>query len=168
MDAVFEFLRRSVEELLARGGGPLHFRFLVMPTVVTLLAVRAGLRAARQGEPMFLWTFLRRPEERGRLLRAARKDIGRVVVVALVMDTAYQLIVLRRFHVGQALIVACFTAVLPYLLFRGPIAQLAWFVRRRSLRATDVVPASPAQGAGGPDTPPGAGERPGRPRPPGR
>jgi hypothetical protein len=50
MDAVLESLTRGVEQLLGRASGPLQFRLVVMPTVVTLLAIRAGLRDARDGK----------------------------------------------------------------------------------------------------------------------
>jgi hypothetical protein len=124
MDAILEMLARGVEQLLGRASGPLHLRLVMMPTVVTILAIKAGLRDARDGAPPFLWTILSNPAERPRLLRSAVKDIGRVFVVALVLDTTYQLLVLREFHVGQLLIVAVACAIVPYVLIRGPITRL--------------------------------------------
>ena len=93
-----------------------------MPGVVTLLAIRAGLRDAREGRPPFLWALLFRPPERARLVRSAVHDVGRVLVVALVVDTAYQLVFLRAFHPLQALVVAALCALLPYVAVRGPVA----------------------------------------------
>ena len=124
MDAITEALSRAVDQLLGRASGPLHFRLLMMPTVVTILAIRAGLKDARQGEPAFLWGIIAGPGERRRRLLAAWKDIARIFVVALVLDTVYQLMVFRAFYVLQTLIVAVVCAILPYVLFRGPVTRL--------------------------------------------
>lgn len=130
MNELLEMLNLRWEHLLGRAGGPLHFRFLMMPTVVTILAIRAGLRDARESRPGFVWMFLTRRSERRGLLRSALKDIGRILIVALVLDTAYQIIVFRTFYPGEALIVAFVCAVVPYVLFRGPISVLIRFLRK--------------------------------------
>ena len=117
-------LNRGVEQLLGRSIGPLQFRLFVMPTVVTLIAIRAGLRDARQGQPAFLWAIITDPTDRRRRLLAAWKDITRIFIVALVLDTLYQLMVHHAFYVGQTLIVAVTCAILPYVLFRGPTTRL--------------------------------------------
>jgi hypothetical protein len=96
-----------------------------MPTVVAILAIRAGVRDAREERPVSMREMLTNPARRRRLLRSGLKDIGKIFIVAIVLDTAYQLIVLRAFYVVQALIVAVTCAVVPYVLFRVPIASLA-------------------------------------------
>ena len=125
MDAIAEAFARGVEQLLARIDGPLHFRLVMMPTVVTILAIRAAIRDARAGEPAFLWAVLTKPRERRRLLRSAMKDIGRVFIVAIVVDTTYQLLVLHWLYPLQLLIVAVACAIVPYVLLRGPITRVA-------------------------------------------
>ena len=135
MDAIGELITRGAQELVDRFDGPLHFRLFVMPTVVTLVAIRAGLRDAREGRPAFLWAILTNRQERPKLLRSALKDIGRIFLVAIVLDTAYQLFVLHAFHVGQTLIVAVACAVVPYVLVRGPAMRIA--------RALGRTPAPP-------------------------
>ena len=40
--------------------------------------------------------MLTEPTERRRLFRSGTKDVGKIFVVAVVLDTAYQLFVLRR------------------------------------------------------------------------
>lgn len=111
--------------MLGRTIGPLQFRLIVMPTVVTLLAIRAGLRDARTGEPAFLWGIISDSSRRRQRMLAAWKDITRIFIVAIVLDTVYQVFVLRAFYVVQALIVAVACAIVPYALFRGPTARLA-------------------------------------------
>jgi hypothetical protein len=120
-----EFLRHGVEQLLDRASGPLHFRLVIMPTTVTILAIRAALRDARAGNPAFLWAAITDPAERRRVLRSALKDIGRIFVFAIVLDTTYQLTVLKQFHIVQLLTVAVACAIVPYVLVRGPVNRIA-------------------------------------------
>jgi len=136
--AIEEFLSRWFEQLFARASGPLNFRLVVMPTVVTILAVRAHLRDVRAGNPIFLWAFLSNPTERRRLFRSGLKDFGRIFVVACVLDTTYQIVVLREFYPVQMLIVAVVCALVPYFLVRGPIMRLAHLLHRRWGGAADT------------------------------
>ena len=138
MDAILEILNRGVEQLLGRSVGPLQFRLVVMPTVVTILAIRAGLRDARQGQPSFLWGVFSEPAQRRRRLLAGWRDIARIFVIALVLDTVYQVIVLRAFYVGQALIVAAACAIVPYILFRSSTTLLARYLSGKKAHAISV------------------------------
>jgi len=147
-----EIIARGVEQLLGRAGGPLHFRLFFMPLVVTFLATRAGLRDAREGQPAFLWAILTAPSERGRLLRSAVRDVGRVFLMAMVLDTTYQLLVLRAFYPVQLLIVAVACALVPYALIRGPVTRLArGFYRNGSGRAGSSDHRPPKKPEGGPE-----------------
>ena len=124
-------LSHAVEQLLGRASGPMHLRLVIMPTMVTILAIRAGLRDAREGRPAFLWAVFTNPAERRNLLRDGAKDIGRMFLFALVLDTTYQLAVLREFHIIQLLIVAIACAIVPYALIRGPVTRLARVLLKR-------------------------------------
>jgi hypothetical protein len=131
MEAILEALSRSIAPLIARFDGPLHFRLVVMPIVVTILAVRAHLRDVRAGNPIPLGAFLTSSTERRRLFRSGLEDFGRVFVIACVLDTVYQLLVFRAFYPGQMLIVAVVCAIVPYFLVRGPILRGGHFLRQR-------------------------------------
>lgn len=131
MDASMEILSRGIEQLFGRTAGPLTFRLVVMPTVVSIIAIRAGLHDAKEGRPAFLWEFFINPSERRRLLGNAWKDIGRIIIIALVLDTVYQLMALRAFYIVQAMIVAFVCAVVPYVLFRGPTTRLTRQIYRK-------------------------------------
>ena len=102
-----------------------------MPTVVTILAIRAHLRDVREGRPTVLWSFFRSSTERRRLLRSGLKDIGKVFIVACVLDTTYQILVLPSFHPGEVLVVAVMCAIVPYLLVRGPVTRIARLLYRK-------------------------------------
>jgi hypothetical protein len=127
----------------------LHLRLVIMPIVVTILAIRAGLRDAREERPVLMGEILTSPARRRRLVRSGLKDIGRIVIVAIVLDTVYQLIALRAFYVVQALIVAVACAIVPYVLLRGPIARLARAFSGKRHGTTSVTAANIADGKEG-------------------
>jgi hypothetical protein len=54
-----------------------------------------------------------------------------VVVVALVLDLAYQIIVLRFVYPAEAIIVAFVVVIVPYLILRGLVTRLAGHSRRQ-------------------------------------
>ena len=102
----------------------MNFRLVVMPTVVTILAVRAHQRDVREGRSTALGAFFKDPVERRRLFRSGLKDFGRVFVIAVVLDTTYQLLVFRWVYPGEVLFIAIVCAVVPYFLVRGPITRI--------------------------------------------
>lgn len=121
---IIEEFSRAIEQLLGRAGGPLHIRLLIQPAIAITIAIRAGLQDARENKPPFLWYFVKNTAERKKLIRAAWKDIGRLLVVAFIIDSLYQLFVLKTFYLFQALIVTCVLALLPYVILRGIITRL--------------------------------------------
>jgi hypothetical protein len=127
-----EILTRFWDQLIAQPSGPLAFRLILQPIMVTILAIIDGVKDARAGRPLYTWTLLTDPAHRASYLREGLKRVSRVIVFALVMDAIYQFIVLRRFYPGEALVTAFVVAVLPYLLIRGPIARIARHLNRRS------------------------------------
>ncbi len=125
MDAILEMLSRGIEQLRGRASDPLHLRLVLMPTVVTIIAIRAGIRDARDGQPAFLWGLITRPAQRKERLLSARSHISRILLVACVLDTIYQVAFLRAFYPIQVFIVAIGCAILPYVLIRGPANRIA-------------------------------------------
>jgi hypothetical protein len=120
-----EVLARGWANLIGRLDGPMHFRFIVQPTVAVLIALRAGLRDARANRPPFLWTLYRNPEHRSEQLRDAWKQIGTVFVVAALLDSFYQLRVHASVFALELLTTATLLALVPYVLVRGPVARIA-------------------------------------------
>ena len=51
--------------------------------------------------------------------------------MAIVLDTAYQLVVFQWVYPGQLLTVAIVCAVVPYVLVRGPITRIARLLHRK-------------------------------------
>lgn len=123
---VSEFFTRFGDMLIGREHGPLHFRFILQPLVAVVLAIRVGLRDAREGRPpYFFWAIFTDKARRPELLQLAWKDVGKVFCVALVLDLIYELIIWRRVYPTQAILVAMVLAIVPYLLVRGPATRIA-------------------------------------------
>ena len=143
MEALVEAVMSRVEHLLGRAGGPLNFRLLIMPLVVAFLAVRAGMRDAREGQPPFFRTLVAKPLERRRLIRSALKDVGKIFIVAVVLDTTYQLLFLKAFYLGELLVVAVACAILPYLVLRSAVSIPMRRIYRKHPQATGQSPTNP-------------------------
>lgn len=118
-------LARTLEDIVARFDGPLHFRFIFQPLMAAIFAIRDGSRDARAGRTPF--RLISDPAHRREVLLTSWKSVGKVFVMALILDAVYQFKVLRWFYPGQALLVALFLAIVPYLLLRGPVN---WLTRR--------------------------------------
>ncbi len=132
MDTFLNILTLGLDQLLGRLSGPLNFRLVVMPTVVTVLALRAAWKDHRDGRPAFLGLLIQDPVERNRLFQQALKNIGRIFIVAVVLDVTYQLIVFRWVYPGMVLVVAVLCAIVPYVLVRGPLYLLVHFLLRKA------------------------------------
>jgi hypothetical protein len=102
----------------------MHFRFFAQPLMAMLFAIRDGKRDAREGRCAYLWTFLTDRAQRRYLFESGWKGISKVFVLACVLDIAYQIMEWRRLKPLQVLLTAAVLAVIPYILFRGPINRL--------------------------------------------
>ena len=116
---------RFWDELIGRADGPLTLRLFLQPTMAAFFAIRSGIRDGREGRPPYLATLIRDPANRGGLLREAWKDVGKVFVIAMVLDVVYQLIEIHTVRPLQILIVPIFLAIVPYLILRGPASRLS-------------------------------------------
>ena len=120
-----ETLTRIWNEIVGRTSGPVALRFILQPLMATVLAVRSGLGDARAGKPAFLWTIVSDPAGRRATLRSGWKDIGKVFVIACVLDGVYQVVKHHDLRVLPMLVMAVFLAIVPYALVRGPVTRLA-------------------------------------------
>jgi hypothetical protein len=123
-----EILTRIWENLSGRVGGPMTFRLILQPAMAAIFAVRSGLKDAKEGRPAHLGALFSDSVNRRNMLQDGWNSVGRIFIFAIVMDLVYQLIVLRWFYPGEALLVAATLALLPYLVIRGIVNCIA---RRR-------------------------------------
>jgi len=98
--------------------------------VALALAVRDGIRDAREGRSPYLWSLLTEPAHRRESLRSGSKSVGRTFVVAVVLDVLYQVFVLKGGRPVAGLLVAVVLALVPYALLRGPVNRVARALRR--------------------------------------
>jgi len=122
---VEEILSRFFENLIDRVSGPMKFRLILQPLMATIFAIRNGLKDAKEGRPPYFWGLFTHPEQRLDMLRDGWKRVGKVFVMAIIIDLVYQWIVSRRFYPFEALLVAIILAFIPYLLIRGPVDRIA-------------------------------------------
>ena len=128
---------RIADNLVARVSGPMKFRLVLQPVMASFFAIRAGLADARAGKPPYFWGLLSDPGQREDMIKDGWKSIGKVFVLALVLDVVYQIIVLRFVYPGEAIIVAFVLAIAPYLILRGLTTRLA-----RTKNAASTPPAN--------------------------
>ncbi len=120
-----EVRERFWHDLLDRPDGVMRFRFVLQPAMAAIAALRDGVEDAKLGRSPFIWTLLNSPSERTGRLAEGVISTARVLLLGLCMDTVYQLIVLKTFYPGEAVVVAIVLAFVPYLILRGPIARIA-------------------------------------------
>ena len=119
-----ELTVRFWEEITARPSGPMALRFYIQPAFATFLAVRDGMRDARNGRPAFFWAVLLDAGHRREMLHSGWRSIGKLLCMAVLLDLVYQALVIRHFRPLEAIFIAALLGVVPYVLFRGPINRL--------------------------------------------
>ena len=135
---------RIVENLFARLDGPLHFRLIVQPLMATIFAIIDGVKDAKTGKPAYFWALLVTPHYREELLKEGWKSVGKIFILAVILDIVYQLKVHSTVYPGEMLIVAFILAIVPYVVLRGPINRIVRRIINRNRQ--DIVPAKIAGG----------------------
>jgi hypothetical protein len=127
-----EIWHRYIESLFARLDGPLHFRLIVQPTMAAIFAVIDGVKDAKLGRPAYFWAVVSNPEQRKELIKVGWKRIGKIFILAVILDVIYQLKVTHWVYPGETLTVAILLAIVPYLVLRGPINRLVRWRRNKT------------------------------------
>jgi hypothetical protein len=132
MEDALSLVARFWHEIAARPDGPMAFRFYLQPLMAMFFAVRDGLRDAREGRPAYGWSLFtaHSGQERRTLMHDAWRSVGKVFILACVLDIVYQIIVLKGLRPVETLFVATILALVPYILLRGPVNRLARHSRR--------------------------------------
>ena len=123
-----EILRRGWDDLVGRIGGPMSLRLIIQPLVATIFAVIAGLRDAREGRLPFLWAVITKPRRRHELLGQGWRDVGKVFIVAVILDAIYQVAVQGGIFTLELLITATVLALVPYMILRDLVSRVARLV----------------------------------------
>ena len=120
-----DVLTHIADGVTARITGPMKFRLVLQPAMAAFFAIRSGLADAKAGRPPYFWSLLRDGAEREAMLKDGWKSVGRVFILAVVLDVVYQLYVLHFVYAPQALAVALLLAIVPYLILRGLVTRVA-------------------------------------------
>ena|ERR1022692_4617411 len=120
-----DFWTRILGNMTDRVSGPMQFRFVLQPIMASIFAIHAGLKDARSNKPPYFWGILTHPDQRADMLRDGWKSIGKVFILALVLDVTYQVLELHYIYPDEVLIVGLILAIVPYLILRGLINRIA-------------------------------------------
>ena len=120
---------RVWHDLLERPSHLFRFRFILQPAMAGIAALHDGIADARRGRTPYFWALVTRSSRLLGRLEEGVISTDRVLLLGLVMDTIYQLIVLKTFYPAEAAIVAIVLAFIPYLLLRGPITRFVLYRR---------------------------------------
>jgi hypothetical protein len=115
---------RIVQDMSDRITGPMKFRLILQPVMASIFAIVAGLKDAKLGNPPYFWSLFTDSGHRAEMLRDGWKSVGKVFVLAMVLDIVFQIRVLNTVYPGEVVIVAFLLAIVPYLLLRGLVTRL--------------------------------------------
>ena len=128
--AVFE---RLWHDLIEEPTQRMRFRFILQPLMAAFAAIRDGRKDVRTGRSPFLVTVLRNPQKRIERLDEGLNATARIILLGMVMDTVYQILVLKRFYPNEALIIALLLAFVPYVIIRELVVRV-WHDRVSATR----------------------------------
>jgi hypothetical protein len=123
-DVMEELFMRVGSNLVDRITGPLHFRMFLQPAMAVILATIDGWKDAKSGKAPYFWSLLTDPVNRAEMAHAGWKSVGKVFILALLLDAIYQYIVQKFVYAGELIIVAVVLAILPYLFLRGLVTRV--------------------------------------------
>ena len=119
-----DFWTRVVDNMAARVTGPMQLRLLLQPLMASVFAIRSGLADGMASKPPYFWSLFSDPAHRVEMVKDGWKSVGKVFVLALILDVIYQIVATRFVYVGEAITTALLLAIAPYLILRGLMTRL--------------------------------------------
>lgn len=124
MENLIEYILNNIG---IRHKGPMSFRLYLQPAMSLIYAVIAGIRDAKAGKQPFVINGLilgKTKRSRGELLKELWKDVGKVFILAVIMEVIFEIIEFKSVYPFEVLKVSFFLAILPYLIFRGLVDRV--------------------------------------------
>ena len=115
--------------LAERLNGPFSLRLFLQPTMALLFAIRDGRKDAAQDAMPYLSAWMGGKDERRQTLASAWASLSKVLVMAFVLDCAFQYATGGSIRIIEAVLMAAILCAIPYTLMRGPAAR---FAKRKS------------------------------------
>jgi hypothetical protein len=125
-----EFFQQFINAIYLRLTGPLHFRFILQPVMALVFAIIDGIKDAKAGRPLYLWGLITSPEQGKERVKEGWKSIGKVAILAVILDLIYQFIDKDNVNLVGSLVAAIILAIIPYSLLRGPVNYIAGLILR--------------------------------------
>ena len=119
-----------IDGLMARISGPMSFRFLIQPLMALFFAVRDGRKDAREGKAPYFWALFSNPGHRREMLQSGWKSVGKVFIIAMILDLVFQIIAFHGIRPGGAMVAGVILAIIPYLLLRGPVKRVIQYISK--------------------------------------
>jgi hypothetical protein len=122
-DQMDDILARIGTNLVDRVTGPMHFRVVLQPVMAAIFAFIDGRKDAKAGNAPYFWSIATDPTHRNEMIRNGWKSVGKIFILAIVLDAIYQFIEQHFIYPGELIIVAFLLAILPYLILRGLVTR---------------------------------------------
>ncbi|HMS64887.1 MAG TPA: hypothetical protein PKD83_06490 [Ignavibacteria bacterium] len=133
-----DFINNFLNNVGIRHEGPMSFRLFLQPIMSLIYATIAGVKDAKAGMEPFLWNGLilgKSKHSRKELMMELWKDVGKVFILAVIMEVIFEIIEFKTIHPIEVLRVSFFLAIVPYLIFRGPVSRIvSLFIKKKRTR----------------------------------
>ena len=113
------FTREFIEDIPKRLTGPVRFRFILQPTLATVIGIRSGLADARAGRPPYLYGVLFQRGLRRELVRSGYRSVVNLLLMGILLDSIFQWVLFGTSYPGAALVVGPVLIVAPYGIARA-------------------------------------------------
>ena len=125
----YVFTSRFLEDIPRRLAGPGRFRFIVQPTLATLLGWRDGVADARAGRSPYLSALASGAGTRGELVKSGLSVIANLLLMGILLDSVFQWVILGAVYPAAALVVGPVLIACPYAVARAlanRVARALW------------------------------------------
>jgi hypothetical protein len=111
----------------------------VQPLVASILAIIDGVKDAKTWKPAYFWAVIVTPGQRKELIKDGWKSVGKVFILAMVLEVTYQVITHHLAFRGYLFVAAFALAICPYLLLRGPTSRIVRLFRKQQKTAPSTA-----------------------------
>src|SRR6187397_2557590 len=108
-----EIIVRFWENLWSRPAGPMRLRFVFQPIVACVLAL-----------------IMNHHDNRRELISESWADVGKLFIMACLLDLIFQLVVLRWIYPLETAVVAFILAIVPYVFIRSLSRRIVKILKR--------------------------------------
>jgi len=135
-----DFINNFLTNLGIRHEGPMSFRLYLQPVMSLIYAVIAGIRDAKAGRQPFMINGLilgKTNRSRKDLLKEIWKDVGKVFILAAIMEIIFEIIEFKTVHPFEVIKVSFFLAILPYLILRGLVERIVLLFMKKNKKSIE-------------------------------